>query len=96
MTGLVGTAHAMPANCDQTQCDAHHAVSSGAAHSDAPSDEANPAHHDDCGLHLCHVLALSARQMDEIAHQSEADLGSRVRHLSTLDEPDGPDKPPNW
>ncbi len=51
--------------------------------------------HDECNPFLCNSLVLILQTSDAVFGQSDAVLGWQVGHLSTLEEPDNPDRPPN-
>lgn len=103
MTGLGSAAHALSKNCAGGHCDDHASMSVDMHHADHASVEptgsvpqgTDGVAHEGCNPFLCHVLALSSQYSEATFDQSETVLGWQVGHLSTLEEPDNPDRPPN-
>ena len=93
----------MSQDCSGGHCDDHASTSLDAHVSghnfvelsgDATHDPDEMAH-DGCDQFLCHALDLTLPQSKVTFDHSKTVLGWRVRHLSTLNEPENPDRPPN-
>lgn len=103
MTGLGGTAHALSRDCANGHCVDHTTTVVADHHTDHVPGEAtdngqhgsNDIVHDDCNPFLCNALALTSVSSEAVLDQSEAALAWQVSSLSTLEEPDNPDRPPN-
>ncbi|MFY2825143.1 hypothetical protein [Ruegeria sp. MALMAid1280] len=103
MTGLGDRAHAMFENCNGGHCAYHLHMSAGdhhAGHASVAPGEGAPhqpdgAAHEGCNPFLCNVIALATPASETKLNQSAAVLAWQVTSLSTLDEPDNPDRPPN-
>jgi len=104
MTGLGGAAHALSIDCANGHCDDHMTVNATEHHAGHVSGEAtdsgplgsNGMEHDECNPFLCNVLALTLASSEAVFDQSEAALAWQVSSLATLEEPDNPDRPPNF
>lgn len=103
MTGLGGVAHALSNDCANGHCVDHMTATATEHHAGHLSGEAsefgplgsNGMEHDECNQFLCNVLALTLVSSEAVFNQSEATLAWQVSSLSTLEEPDNPDRPPN-
>ncbi len=103
MTGLGGAAHALSNDCANGHCNDHMTATSTEHHAGHLSGEAtdsgplgwNGMEHDECNPFLCNVLALTSQSSEAVFDQSEVALAWQVSSLSTLEEPDSPDRPPN-
>ena len=103
MTGLGDRAHAMLENCNDGRCE-HHlhtpVVEHRAGHvSAAPSEDAqhepDSATHEGCNPFLCNALMLTTQDSQTTPSRSGIALAWQITSLSTLNEPDNPDRPPN-
>jgi len=103
MMGLGGAAHALSNDCANGHCDDHMTATATEHHTghvlgeatDRGSLGSNGMEHDDCNPFLCNALALTLVSSDAVFDQSEATLAWQASSLSTLKEPDNPDRPPN-
>lgn len=101
--GLGNVAHALASECAGGHCIDHVATSVGAQHDDhrlvAPSEdrqhEPDSSAHEGCNPFLCNVLALTTQAFETKPNQAAVELALRATSLSTLNEPDNPDRPPN-
>jgi hypothetical protein len=103
MTGLGGAVHALSNGCANGHCDDHVTANVTEHHTEPVSGDATDSSqhgshdmvHDDCNPFLCNVLALTLEASQEDFDQSKAALAWQVSSLSTLEDPDNPDRPPN-
>lgn len=104
MTGLGSAAHALSENCVGGPCDTHmhmpageHQADGSASgdHSDDVSHQSDGSVHEGCSPFLCHVLAITPQYSEATFDHSETVMGWQVGRLSTLQEPEHPDRPPN-
>lgn len=101
--GLGGAAHALSKDCTGGHCDNamsmiaedHHAGHSPGEQADRVALGSNGMEHDECNPFLCNALVLALQSCEAVFDQSEAALAWQVTSLSTLEEPDNPDRPPN-
>ncbi len=102
-TGLGGAAHALSNDCVNGHCDDHMTATATEHHAGHLPREAtdsgplgsNGMENDECNPFLCNVLALTSVFSEATFDQSEAALAWQVSSLSTLEEPDNLDRPPN-
>ena len=90
----------MSQNCAGGHCEDHLSKSVDAHYADHASTEdiqhdPDDMTHEGCNPFLCHVLALTSQYSEAEFEHSETVLGWQVVHLSALEEPDNPDRPPN-
>lgn len=103
MTGLGSAAHALSMGCVGGHCDEQMVMPEVEYHAGHALGEATGStplgpdgmEHDECNPFLCNSLALILLTPDAVFDQSETVLGWQVGHLSTLEEPSNPDRPPN-
>lgn len=103
MTGLSSASHALSMGCVGGHCDEHKVMPVVENHTGHALGELTSStllgsdgiEHDECNPFLCNSLTLILLTSDAVFDQSEAVLGWQVGHLSTLEEPDNPDRPPN-
>lgn len=100
MTGLAGVAHALSSSCLAMPCDTHMSGPAGPSDvvPDAGERPASPGDHmadDGCNPSICHALALAAQPPKTDAAPPPGARGWQVGHLSALQEPEHPDRPPN-
>lgn len=104
LTGLGSAALALSKDCLGGHCNDHmnmtvaehqpgHAP--GEASIGVP-DKSNGVEHDECNPFLCNVLVLMSLSSKATFVQSDAVLAWQVASLSTHEEPDNPDRPPNF
>ncbi|WP_298855672.1 hypothetical protein [uncultured Ruegeria sp.] len=101
--GLGNVAHALASECVGGHCIEHMATSVEAQHADhglvAPGEdgqhEPDTSAHEGCNPFLCNVLALTTPAFETKSNQAAVVLALRATSLSTLNEPDNPDRPPN-
>lgn len=102
--GLGGTAHAMSRDCSGGHCsdhtptpvDGHYPAHVATVSTGEVSHDQDGASHERCNPFLCHVLILASQYSETPVDHSTTILGWYVSHLSTLEEPDNPDRPPNF
>lgn len=95
--------HALSEDCINGHCDTHMSMTVEDHHlghvsgqpTGGPPLEPGGFEHDGCNPALCHVLVLTSQHSFATCDQSEADLAWQVSSLSTLEEPNNPDRPPN-
>lgn len=103
MTGLGSAANALSNDCANGHCDDHMTATVIERHAghvlgeatDGGQQGSNGMVHDDCNPFLCNILALTFVSPEAVFEQSKAALAWQVSSLSTLEEPDNPDRPPN-
>lgn len=101
--GLGNVAHALANERVGGHCIDHMATSVEAQHADhglfAPSEDAqhepDSAAHEECNPFLCNALALITPTYETKLSQVAVVLALQVTSLSTLNEPDNPERPPN-
>ncbi|MBA84199.1 MAG: hypothetical protein CML60_05600 [Rhodobacteraceae bacterium] len=103
VTGLSGPAHALSGDCAGGHCAEHVHMSAdtqNAGHAamdfagQVPSDSGG-AGHEGCNPFLCNVLAVALFHSDVIFAPSKTTRMWHVALLSSLEEPNNPDRPPN-
>jgi hypothetical protein len=103
VTGFGSSVQALMADYGNGHCDAHSAVAMHEGHADqmvmehtgADWSNEDRVQADDCCTFLCSGLAFSPVH-SVLAHRQFAALpGWPIVHLSPLNEPQGPDRPPN-
>lgn len=103
LTGLGSSVHAMSNGCIGGQCEDHlqmpvesghdaHALAEAVSGGHHPVGETE---HEGCNPFLCQALALTSKHFETVSIEVVAALEWHVGHLSTLEEPNNPDRPPN-
>jgi hypothetical protein len=103
ITGLGGPAHALSNDCANGHCDdhmtaimaEHQAMNVSGEGADTTQHGSNGMEHEDCNPFLCYVLALTSMSTEAVFDQSATTLIWQVTSLSTLEEPENPERPPN-
>lgn len=101
--GFGNVAHALANECVRGHCIEHMATSVEAQHADhelvAPSEdgqrEPDRSANEGCNPFLCNVLALTTPVFETEPNRAAVVLALQAASLSTLSEPDNPDRPPN-
>lgn len=104
MTGLGGKAHALSQEHANAHCGTHMIVPVAEHHvgyaleeaTDSVSNGSSGQQHAECNPILCNALALMLCSSEVAFDHSEAVLAWQVTGFATLDEPDNPDRPPNF
>lgn len=103
MAGLSGAAHALMSICVDGHChdhvttfvSEHHTERDSGESTDSSRHKPNGMELEECNSYLCNALALTLESSDAVFFQSKDALAGNVSRLSTLEEPDNPDRPPN-
>ncbi len=101
--GFGSVVHALSNECVGGHCIDHMATSVEAQHanhglvasSEDGQHEPDSAAHEGCNPFLCSVPALTTQTSESKFNQAAVVSASQVTNLSTLNEPDNPDRPPN-
>jgi hypothetical protein len=103
VSGLGGASHALSPDCANGHFDDHviEAVTehlAGHVPDDATDSASRGSQHieqDNCNPLLCSVAALTLSSSEAVFHPTETAVAWQVSSLSTLEEPENPDRPPN-
>ncbi len=103
MTGLGDRAHVMLENCNGGHCESHvhtsvvghHVNHASVSPSGSAPHEPDGTTHEGCNPFLCNVAALTAQDFQATPDQRVIVAAWQASNLSTLNEPDNPDRPPN-
>lgn len=103
MTGLGDRAHAILEKCNGGHCENHlhasvvdhHVDHASVSPSGGAPHEPDGTMHEGCNPFLCNAAALMAQDIQATPNRSVIVVAWQASNLSTLNEPDNPDRPPN-